>query len=160
MCSDSLVSIAPDSLPDDIETLRAALVAERAALIAERAVRREFEVRASGAEAMVAHLKLLIAKMKRDRFGASAERSRKLLDQLEMELEELETTAAENEASADGAAPEQVSVRPRQASARSTSGTFAARAGSLAITHKLPVLRWQVGEAWRGHHRKPGERSA
>jgi hypothetical protein len=112
MCSDSLVSIAPDSLPDDIETLRAALVAERAALIAERAVRREFEVRASGAEAMVAHLKLLIAKMKRDRFGASAERSRKLLDQLEMELEELETTAAENEASADGAAPEQVSVRP------------------------------------------------
>jgi len=108
----SLVSIAPDSLPDDIETLRAALVAERAALIAERAVRREFEVRASGAEAMVAHLKLLIAKMKRDRFGASAERSRKLLDQLEMELEELETTAAENEASADGAAPEQVSVRP------------------------------------------------
>src|SRR5690242_8788496 len=105
MCSDSLVSIAPDSLPDDVETLRAALVAERA-------VRREFEVRASGAEAMVAHLKLLIAKMKRDRFGASAERSRKLLDQLEMELEELETTAAENEASADGAAPEQVSVRP------------------------------------------------
>lgn len=112
MCSDSSVSIAPDSLPDDIETLRAALVAEHAALIAERAVRREFEARASGAEAMVAHLKLLIAKMKRDRFGASAERSRKLLDQLEMELEELETTAAENEASADGAAPEQVSVRP------------------------------------------------
>src|SRR6476469_6302253 len=111
MCSDSFVCIAPDSLPDDIETLRAALVAERAALIAERAVRREFEVRASGAEAMVAHLKLLIAKMKRDRFGASAERSRKLLDQLEMELEELETTAAENEASADGAASEQVSVR-------------------------------------------------
>src|SRR5262249_49887390 len=61
---------------------------------------------------MVAHLKLLIAKMKRDRFGASAERSRKLLDQLEMELEELETTAAENEAPASGTAPEQVSVRP------------------------------------------------
>jgi transposase len=108
MCSDSLVSIAPDSLPDDIETLRAALFAEHAALIAERAVRREFEARASGAEAMVTHLKLLIAKMKRDRFGASAERSRKLLDQLELELEELETTAAEGEA----AASEQVTVRP------------------------------------------------
>jgi hypothetical protein len=37
--------------------------------------------------------------MKRDRFGASAERS-KLLNQLEMELEELETSAAEDEASA------------------------------------------------------------
>jgi len=53
-------------------------------LPAERAARREMEARASGAEAMVAHLKLLIAKMKRDRLGASAERGRKLLDQLEM----------------------------------------------------------------------------
>src|SRR5512142_289057 len=104
MCSDSLVSIAPDSLPEDVETLRAALVAERAALIAERAVRREFEVRASGAEAMVAHLKLLIAKMKRDRFGASAERGRQLLDQLELQLEELEASAAEDEAVAASAA--------------------------------------------------------
>jgi hypothetical protein len=63
----------------------------KATLLAERAARRESEARASGTEAMVAHLKLLIAKMKRDRFGASAERGRKLLDQLEMQLEELET---------------------------------------------------------------------
>jgi transposase len=76
-----------DSLPDDIEALKAALLAERTA-------RRESEVRAAGAEAMVAHLKLLIAKMKRDRFGASSERGRKLLDQLEMRLEDLETEAA------------------------------------------------------------------
>ncbi|HEY4042896.1 MAG TPA: IS66 family transposase zinc-finger binding domain-containing protein, partial [Rhodopila sp.] len=93
-----------DTLPDDIDTLKAARLAERDA-------RLEMEARASGAEAMVAHLKLLIAKMKRDRFGASAERGRKLLDQLEMALEELETTAAETAASA-GAAAEQVSVRP------------------------------------------------
>ena len=52
-----------DSLPDDIETLKAALLAERAA-------RQESEARAAGAEAMVAHLKLLIAKLKHDRFGA------------------------------------------------------------------------------------------
>ena len=84
-----------DSLPDDIDALKAALLAERAA-------RREFEARASGAEAMVAHLKLLIAKMKRDRFGASAERGRKLLDQLEMQLEELETAATEDEVLASG----------------------------------------------------------
>src|ERR1700733_611988 len=55
---------------------------------------------------MVAHLKLLIAKMKRDRFGASAERGRKLLDQLEMQLEELETAAAEDEVAAATAAPD------------------------------------------------------
>ncbi|HSZ91482.1 MAG TPA: IS66 family transposase, partial [Acetobacteraceae bacterium] len=93
-----------DALPDDIEALKAALLAERAA-------RREFEARASGAEAMVAHLKLLIAKMKRDRFGASAERS-KLLNQLEMELEELETSAAEDEASATQAITGTINVRP------------------------------------------------
>jgi transposase len=61
---------------------------------------------------MVAHLKLLIAKLKRDRFGASAERGRKLLDQLEMQLEELETAAAEDEAAAAHAAPDKTTVRP------------------------------------------------
>ena len=87
-----------DSLPDDIDELKAAL-----ALLAERAARREFEARASGAEAMVAHLKLLIAKMKRDRFGQSSERSRKLLDQLELQLEELEASAMEDETAASSA---------------------------------------------------------
>jgi transposase len=99
------VNTTSDSLPDDVDALKAALLAERAA-------RREFEARASGAEAMVAHLKLLIAKMKRDRFGASAERSRKLLDQLEMPLEELETAAAEDEAAAVRPVPDTTVVRP------------------------------------------------
>jgi transposase len=49
--------------------------------------------------------------MKRDRFGASAERGRKLLDQLEMQLEELETAAAEDEVAADAAADKTI-VRP------------------------------------------------
>jgi len=44
------VNTVPDALPDDINALKAALLAERAA-------RLEFEARASGAEAMVAHLK-------------------------------------------------------------------------------------------------------
>jgi len=77
------VTSAPDLVPDDIPLLRAALVAEQLA-------RRKAEARASGAEAMVAHLKLLIAKLRHDRFGASSERGRKLLDQLELQLEELE----------------------------------------------------------------------
>ena len=94
-----------ETLPDDIDTLKAALMAERAA-------RREFEARASSAEAMVAHLKLLIAKMKRDRFGASAERGRRLLDQLEMQLEELETAAAEDAEAVTKAEPDRTNVRP------------------------------------------------
>jgi transposase len=81
------------TMPDDIEALRAALATEQQA-------RREAEARASGAEAMVAHLKLLIAKLRRDRFGASSERGRKLLDQMELELEELEASAAEDASAA------------------------------------------------------------
>jgi transposase len=77
--------------PDEIDALKAALAAERAA-------RQQAEVRASGAEAMVAHLKLLIAKMKRDRFGQSSERGQRLLDQMELQLEELEANATEDEA--------------------------------------------------------------
>ena len=77
-----------DILPDDIDTLRAALAAERAARLSA-------EARATGAEAMIAHLKLLIAKLQRDRFGPTSERSRRLLDQLELQLEELEANAAE-----------------------------------------------------------------
>jgi len=99
------VSTAADIIPDDIEALKAALLAERSA-------RREFEARASGAEAMVAHLKLLIAKMKRDRFGVSAERGRRLLDQLELQLEELETAAAEREAATAPTEPDTTNVRP------------------------------------------------
>ncbi len=93
-----------EPIPSDIEALRTAFAAEQQA-------RREAEARASGAEAMVAHLKLLIAKMKRDRFGASAERGRKLLDQLEKQLEELETAAAEDEVAADAASDKTI-VRP------------------------------------------------
>ena len=87
----------PETLPDDIGALQSALLAERAA-------RQQAEARASGAEAMVTHLKLLIAKMKRERFGQSAERGRMLLDQLELQLEELETSAAEDEVAASPAA--------------------------------------------------------
>ena len=62
------VTPGAENLSDDIDALRAALLAERTA-------RREAEVRATGAEAMIAHLKLLIAKLERDRFGQTSERA-------------------------------------------------------------------------------------
>ena len=46
----------PNTMPDDIDALRTAL-------IAEQQMRREAEARASGAEAIVAHLKLMIAEL-------------------------------------------------------------------------------------------------
>ena len=81
--------ITADILPDGVDALKVALVAERSA-------RQQAEARASGAEAMVAHLKLVIAKLRRERFGPSAERGSKLLDQLELQLEELEASATED----------------------------------------------------------------
>ena len=88
---------AASDLPDDIDALRAALLAERTA-------RREAETRAASAEAVVAHLKLLIAKGRHDRFGASSERGRKLLDQMEFELEELQAGLSEDQIAAEAAA--------------------------------------------------------
>ena len=91
------VTTTPDRLPDDIAALRTALAAEQLA-------RREAEARASGAEAMVAHLRLLIARLKHDKYGASSERGRKLIDQLELELGELVAAASEDAAQAEKAA--------------------------------------------------------
>ena len=84
------MSPPPDADSDDLATLKAALLAERAARLQ--------------AEAMVAHLRLLIAKLKRERFGPSSEHRRRLLDQLELQLEELEATATEDACAAEGTA--------------------------------------------------------
>src|SRR5690242_19876618 len=101
----SIVGVAPpDTVPDDIDTLKAALAVERQA-------RREAEARVSGAEAMITHLKLMIAKLRRERFGQSAERGRQILDQLELQLEELEANAAEAECAAEVAVPDGTAVR-------------------------------------------------
>ncbi|WP_395679749.1 IS66 family transposase [Inquilinus sp.] len=94
----------PDALPDDIDALKAALFAEREA-------RRQAEARVSGAEAMIAHLKLLIAKLRREQFGRSSERSRQVLDQLELQLEELEADAVEAETANETRTAEAVAVQ-------------------------------------------------
>jgi len=78
-----------DPLPDDNAALKAALIEARAKL--------------SGAEALIEHLQLLIAKMKRELFGPRSERTRLLLDQLELQLEELAAAAAEDDAKSEAA---------------------------------------------------------
>jgi transposase len=81
------------------------IAALTAALAAEREARQQAEARASGAEALVAYYKLQIAKLRREQYGQSSERSRKLLDQLELQLEEAAASAAEDEITAAAAAP-------------------------------------------------------
>ena len=92
-----------EPLPEDVETLKAMLLAERAA---RRADAREQALQ-------IERLKHTIAKLRHERFGQSAER-RALLDQLELQLFELEEDQAQSETAAEVAARETVTVQPFQ----------------------------------------------
>jgi transposase len=82
----------------EIVRLRAALTAETAR--ADAANRELLQIRAtvSCSEAMIRELKLEIAKLPRDKYGKSSERSARLR---ELQLEELEATATEDELAAE-----------------------------------------------------------
>jgi transposase len=67
------------------------------------------EAEMSGARLEIERLRLLLAKARRERFGQSAERGARLVEQLELQLAELEETVAEEDAAAELAAPP---VRP------------------------------------------------
>jgi transposase len=106
-----------EATPEDIEALKAALVAARDERIAEaaRAVNAEAELavaraKASDDQALIAHLKLQIEKLNRDRYGPRSERTARLLDQLELTLEELEASATEDELAAEMAAAKTTKV--------------------------------------------------
>jgi transposase len=88
---------ADDSLPDDVVMLQRMLLATNAELAQARA-------EASSAEALIAYLRLTIEKLKREIFGPRNERKARLLDQMELQLEELEAAATEDELAAEKAA--------------------------------------------------------
>jgi transposase len=60
--------------------------------------------------ATIAHQKLEIAKLKRQLYGPRSERTERLLDQMELELEDLEATATEDEIAAERAAAKTTTV--------------------------------------------------
>ena len=111
---------AVSNLPNDVGTLKALVVS-----MTQRATEAEAELanaraKASADQALIAHLKLQIAKLNRERFGPHSERSRRLLDQLELQLEELEASASEDDLAAEMAAAKTTNVAPfeRQRPAR------------------------------------------
>ncbi len=89
------MTTTPDPLPEDTDALKAALIETRAKLV--------------GAQALIEHLQLVIDKMKREMFGPRSERSQRLLDQMELQLEELVAAAGEDEAKAETA---RIKVQP------------------------------------------------
>src|SRR5271163_1749829 len=121
---------ARDALPDDIDTLKAALMAERAKgleVAAELAVAR---AKASEDMALIAQQRLRIAKLERQVYGQRSERSARLVDQLAIIFEELEASATEDELAAERAVAKTTNVRgfTRRPAERNTfPRSFAAR---------------------------------
>lgn len=107
----TFVVTAISALPNDMEALLA--FAAAAVLRADEAEAKlaNANARESATAALIAHLKLQIAKLKREQYGASAERTRRLLDQMELQLEELEADASEDALVAEDAAEKTASVR-------------------------------------------------
>lgn len=115
------MATASDPLPDDKDALKAALIEARAKL--------------SGAEALIEHLQMVIAKMKRERFGPRSERSQRLLDQLELQLEELAAAASEDEARAEMAGVQVQGFTRRKAMRRD----FPAHLPRRRVVHPAPT---------------------
>jgi hypothetical protein len=106
------VSNDVESLPSDLAAAHTMILAERAARLESeaRAARAETELThaqaaASGADALMARLKLEIEKLRRTLYGVRSERKQRLLDQLEMQLEDVEADATADELAAERSAP-------------------------------------------------------
>ncbi len=112
---------ASNPLPDDKDALKAALIEARAKL--------------SGAEAMIAHLQLVIAKMKREMFGPRSERSQRLIDQMELQLEELAAGLGEDAARLEAASVEVRSFARRKATRRDFPDDLPRR----RVVHPMPA---------------------
>jgi transposase len=126
------VTAASESLPTDLASAHAMIVAERAARLAAesqltdaraeltdaRAEAANAQADLTSSEALIGHLKLAIEKLRRELYGTRSERKARLLDQMELKLEELEAAASEDELAARAAATETVAAFERKRPSR------------------------------------------
>ena len=99
-----------DSLPSNLVAAHALILAERAARLSSeaRAAQAQADLThaqatASSADALIARLRLELEKLQRTLYGVRSERKERLLDQLEMQLEDAEADASEDELAAERA---------------------------------------------------------
>jgi transposase len=97
-------------LPDDIDALRAALIAERARAARVEAELAVAQAKASDDAAVITHQRLQIEKLSRQLYGHRSERTVRLLDQMELAFEELESSASEDEIAAERAVAKTTNV--------------------------------------------------
>src|SRR5665811_300863 len=103
-----------ESLPSDLAAAHAMILAERAARMEAEAVAARAQAVNSNTEALIVHLKLAIEKLRRELYGTRSERTARLLDQMELRLEDLEAAATEDELAAENAAARTQTVRSFQ----------------------------------------------
>ncbi len=94
-----------EALPSDLAAAHAMILTERAARRTAEAERDQSRGAASQADALVAHLTLEIEKLKRALYGVRSESKQRLLEQLELQLEDAEAAATEDEVAAERTAP-------------------------------------------------------
>jgi len=99
----SLAMSIDDSLPTDLASAHALILAQRQALSAAETRATAAESEAQYRALLIEKLKFTIRKLRHDRFGQSSERGA-LLDQLELQLADLEADAAQAQAQAQMAA--------------------------------------------------------
>ena len=94
----------------EIARLRAELAASDARARVAEAELAEARAVVSTSEAMIAHLRLEIAKLRREQYGQSSERRARLIEQMELQLEDLEAAATEDEIASERAAARTTAV--------------------------------------------------
>jgi transposase len=92
-----------DSLPDDVDTLKAMVIATQIACLEAQAKARNAEAELRVRELLIEQMKFTIAKLRHERFGQSSERGA-MLEQLELQLADMEEDASQAEAAAQIAA--------------------------------------------------------
>jgi transposase len=101
-------------LPTDLVSAHALILAERAARLEAEADAAQARAVKTSTEALIAHMKLEIEKLRRALYGNRSERKSRLLEQMELQLEELETAATEDDLAAEKAAAKSQAVRSFQ----------------------------------------------
>jgi transposase len=108
------VSSPFDPLPSDLAAAHAMILAERTARVEAEALAARVQADLSSTEALIAHLKLAIEKLRRELYGSRSERKARLLEQMELQLEDLEAAATEDELAAERAAARTQTVQSFQ----------------------------------------------
>src|SRR5437667_8679326 len=122
------------------------IIAERAGRVEAEAVAARAQAVNTSTEVLIAHLKLEIEKLRRALYGTRSERKARLLEQMELQLEDLEAAATEDELAAENAAARTQTVQSFQR--KRPSRNCRASASSLPRRTAVPAAGRRSCRSW------------